>query len=354
MDREQLIKWIKDPNTSINRRRLYLTMLGVCGQAEDIQMLEEFIKSGDRKKQAGLDALIACYLMLNGDQGVGLIEDTFLKDKSVEYVDTLAAVSALRFHGTESKKISKQRIVGAIRLLLDRPKMADMIIPDLARWEDWSVMERLVQMFKDADEETNWLRVPVITYLRACPDPKAKKYIAELKEIDPDAVRRADFFLDFEDGADDGDSKKDGKEDTGAGSADGTEDLTDSIENEQPVSTLASDRQVATVGNADVPASNPHMVRRVPIIATGPADEETTVARPNPSPPALVSSNTNDTMAKAPVPDAVASASAPVATVQTNAMATTWQIVFIPMLMSIAIFVLLWSVINGWFERLIF
>jgi hypothetical protein len=44
MDRAQLIKWIRNPDTSINRRRLYLTLLGVCGQASDTAMLDEFIK----------------------------------------------------------------------------------------------------------------------------------------------------------------------------------------------------------------------------------------------------------------------------------------------------------------------
>jgi len=32
----------------------------------------------------------------------------------------------------------------------------------------------------------------------------------------------------------------------------------------------------------------------------------------------------------------------------------TWQIIFIPMGVSIVLFVLLWSVLSGWFERLIF
>ena len=33
--------------------------------------------------------------------------------------------------------------------MLDRPQLADLVIPDLARWEDWSVMDRLVELFKN-------------------------------------------------------------------------------------------------------------------------------------------------------------------------------------------------------------
>ena len=108
MNREQLVNWIKSPKTSIDRRRLYFVMLGICGIDEDIKMLESFIKSGDRKAQRGLDSLIACYLNLKGAKGVDLVETTFLKDKKVEYVDTLAAVSALRFHGTEMDIVPKK------------------------------------------------------------------------------------------------------------------------------------------------------------------------------------------------------------------------------------------------------
>ena len=79
--------------------------------------------------------------------------------------------------------------------MLDRPELADLVIPDLARWEDWSVMEQLVKLFKTADEKTSWVRVPVINYLRACPLPEAKQHLTSLEKIDPDAVRRASTFF---------------------------------------------------------------------------------------------------------------------------------------------------------------
>ena len=79
--------------------------------------------------------------------------------------------------------------------MLDRPQLADLVIPDLARWEDWSVMDRLVELFKNANDESSWVRVPVVNYLRACPLPKAKEQIDELAKIDPDTVKRANTFF---------------------------------------------------------------------------------------------------------------------------------------------------------------
>jgi hypothetical protein len=155
------------------------------------------LKSEDRKNKAGLDAMIACYLTLKGPEGMPLIEDLFLKNQKAEYADTYAAIMALRFHGTEATIIPKERLLKGLHHMLDRPQLADLVIPDLARWEDWTVMPRLVKLFKEADEKTSWVRVPVVNYLRACPKPEAKEYIKELEKVDPAAVKRANTFFPF-------------------------------------------------------------------------------------------------------------------------------------------------------------
>ncbi len=94
MDHDQLVAWIKASDTTASRRRLYLTMLGVCGGKADLPLLETMIKSDDPVDKSGLDALIACYLTLNGEAGMPLIEDIFLKNEKADYADTYAAIMA--------------------------------------------------------------------------------------------------------------------------------------------------------------------------------------------------------------------------------------------------------------------
>ncbi len=192
---DQLLKWIKDTEVSTSHRRLYLTLLGVCGTQNDVAPLEAMIRDDNRQMRAALDALIACYLNLRGADGLPLIEELFLRNPKAEYTDTYATIMALRFHGQETTVVPRDRLTAAMRLMLDRPQLADLVIPDLARWEDWSVMDRLVQLFKDANDDSIWVRVPVVNYLRACPLPEAKKHIEELAKIDPDAVKRASNFF---------------------------------------------------------------------------------------------------------------------------------------------------------------
>ena len=195
MDHDQLVSWISDPEMPTDRKRLYLTMLGVCGSKKDLSMLENMLRSTSKSTRGGLDAMIACYLTLGGESGLGLINELFLANKQAPYADTYQAIMAIRFHGTEGDVIPRSALVESLHHVLDRKDLADLVIPDLARWNDWSQIDRLVNLFINADPENNWVRVPVVNYLRACPLDSAKEALKKIEKIDPESVRRANTFF---------------------------------------------------------------------------------------------------------------------------------------------------------------
>ena len=195
MNREQLLKWVQDTSKSPDRKRLYFTMLAICGKPEDADLFESMIKSENAEARAGLDALIAAYLTLRGEKGVELVKKEFFDNPKSQYADIYSAVMALRFHGTEANVLPKEAITGAMHRLLERPDLADLVIPDLARWSDWSQVNKVTELFEKATDENNWVRVPVINYLRACPLPEAKEKLILLEKIDPNAVKRAKTFF---------------------------------------------------------------------------------------------------------------------------------------------------------------
>jgi hypothetical protein len=195
MDHDKLVAWIKDPDIPAVRRRLFLVMLGVCGDERDLPLLEGILRSTDRKQKAGLDMVIVCYLNLKGESGLKLIEELYLANSKADYADTYAAIMAIRLQASDFGAIDKRALVKSLHPMLDRPELADLVIPDLAKWEDWSVMDRLFDLYKTADPKTSWLRVPVVNYLRTCPLPRAKKLLEECERIDPAAVKRAKTFF---------------------------------------------------------------------------------------------------------------------------------------------------------------
>ena len=77
-------------------------------------------------------------------------------------------------------------LLGAMRLLLDNPDFADQVVLDLSRWEDWSVLDRLVEMFKKSDAK-GYIRQPVVSYLTVASEQsgdvgtRAKAALAELE-----------------------------------------------------------------------------------------------------------------------------------------------------------------------------
>ena len=72
--------------------------------------------------------------------------------------------------------------------------MADLVIPDLARWQDWSQVKRLAELFRSTDPKTTWVRLPIINYMRVCPLPEAAEALKEFRRLDPAAVEKAMTF----------------------------------------------------------------------------------------------------------------------------------------------------------------
>jgi hypothetical protein len=132
-----------------------------------------------------------------------LIDERFLKNPDTEYTYIYSTIMALRFHGEEpTSKLPRERLLASMRLLLDNPEFADQVIPDLARWEDWSVLDRLVAMFK-ASDKNGYVRQPVVTYLTVASEQtgelgtRAQKSLEELEQLDPEGVRQARSLMAF-------------------------------------------------------------------------------------------------------------------------------------------------------------
>ncbi|MDB2687391.1 hypothetical protein N9Y42_09290, partial [Mariniblastus sp.] len=333
-----------------------------------------------------------------------------------DYVDLTNVMEALRFMATETDVLSTDDIIPAVRKILDNSEHADIVIEDLARWGDWSVMEKLVERFKSVNEEDTWQRVPILSYLLECPKPEAKEYIKELKKIDPQSFERASFYRnigDIDDDDDwgdgdvpvanqpppvDADSNQESKENASKDEDDDsptTMPATDDTSAAPIAPTIFRDDQVKTAAAEvdlvidDVDATKKQIeLTRVsqtshlldepePFVETELAD----VLMVNPkatadAPPEAIArdDSTENSSAATRLPQdkqtssaadqrrdrsvQVAAASIPSAQQDTNSSSTSWistlKVILIPMAASLLILGLMWSVVNGWFERLIF
>ncbi len=344
LHREKILKWIQNPDISTNRKRLYFTLLGVCGTAEDLPLLETLLTSEVNETRRGLDAMVACYLTLKGESGLDLIEREFFVNPKSEYVDTFAAISAIRFLASEKNDIPRARILSALHKVLDRPALADLVIPDLARWEDWSVIEKMVALFKNSTEDTKWVRVPVVSYLQVCPKPEAKLAIDELKKIDPESVRRAETLLKWESGEDEFEENADGS-DTKTEAPNATQPApseskkVDDDGTSEPIEPVSINVPIYEVRRLPTAVSeSPPLVTSIDSVAND--QFVATTSNLNPGPPSA---------------ESIAERAAPSALVaRTSNIGSSLAMIFVPLASFVLLFLLVWSVFNGWFERLIF
>ena len=89
-----------------------------------------------------------------------------------------------------------------MRGLLDRPELADLVIADLARWEDWSVMDRLMKAYGKGEYSQLGVKRAIVRYMLAAAKAngqqaeQANANLAKLRQQDPALVKAAErYFL---------------------------------------------------------------------------------------------------------------------------------------------------------------
>lgn len=236
IDRDQLWKWIEDPQVSPSRRSLYFVMLGIVGDEDDVARLEqmmladgrvlkataeasaamslglgggitlpilpEMVAMQQRQKQLGFNAMVGCYLKLTGSEGLDRLDEEFLKDPDEDPTKVYGVLLALRFLAEQTDEVSMDRLMQSMRLVLEKPDFAEQAIRDLSRWQDWSVLDRLVTMFREADPKT-YVKEPIIAYLDQASQQEgdigeqATEALAKIEELEPETVKRARSLMSF-------------------------------------------------------------------------------------------------------------------------------------------------------------
>lgn len=226
MDRAKISKWVASKETSPTRLGLYGLLLGLCGNKDDAELMRQKIEEKTEDFRLGIDGVTSGFLLLTGGEGLSVIDKTKLKAKNVPFSETYAAMQALRFMWTYgSNRIEKERLRQSMRELLDRPELADLVVADLARWEDWSVQDRLMKLYGEGEYNIPSIKRAIVRYFLTAskvappktddkPDEKkddkstsdkpdalpasalqARANLEKLREKDPKTVKEAERFF---------------------------------------------------------------------------------------------------------------------------------------------------------------
>lgn len=214
LPRERIRQWVSNPKTVSIRLGLFGLLIGLCGEKSDAEQLEKMIRINSVQERLGVDGLISGYVLLTGTDGLKLVDDIKLRNAEAPFLETMAALSALRFFWTYSPEtVGRERLKESMRLLLDRPDYFELVLADLARWKDWSIQDRIVALYgTEGVFQESGTRKAIIKFLLVCardvpkpdergenPQPeharKARLHLETLRAKDPRLVAQTERFF---------------------------------------------------------------------------------------------------------------------------------------------------------------
>ena len=222
LPREKLARWVADPDTDPARLAFYGMLLGLCGNDADADVLRDKIFKGTDEYRIGIDGLMSGFLLLTGEAGLKELEDAKLSPRYVPgpdgepledengepilvpFSELYAAMQAVRFMWTYGgDRISADRLKQALRIQLKSPDFAEVVIADLARWQDWGALDRVAGLWDAEGYDVPAIRRAIVRYLleaeRDAPTTgdapphvaAAKAALAKIEAEDPDLVQSA-------------------------------------------------------------------------------------------------------------------------------------------------------------------
>src|SRR5262249_42293476 len=156
--------------------------------------------------------IVVGYLLQRGEEGLTKIADGKLTSTKEQEGDVYPCLQALRYLWSYGNgKISQASLKQAMRKLIDKPDFAESALTDLARWKDWDLQPRLMELYGAKDFNDRATKTPIIYFLIACTKDipadgaenppahviEARANLTKLRERDPKLVADAEkyFFL---------------------------------------------------------------------------------------------------------------------------------------------------------------
>jgi hypothetical protein len=195
----QVRAWLASDAVPQTRKGFLGLLLGLAADDADrranLAFLQEQILLPGDDFRAGFDGQLAGYLLLSGESGLQLIEESYLAKPQAAVGDVRHALAALRFYQQYGKQIDTPRLAAAVSKVLPRPEFAESAITDLARWQAWQYVDPIAALYGQGDHNRPEIKRAIVGYLLACPTDAAKQALRKLRAADPTGIATAEDVL---------------------------------------------------------------------------------------------------------------------------------------------------------------
>jgi hypothetical protein len=195
---EKLRTWIEDPRTPAQHLSLYGFLLGACGSDRDAAVLQALLQRATTERTApALGGLLSGYIQLRPREGWDLAL-ALLRDSRRPFTERFAVLGTLRFYHGWKPEDSRREILRGLAVLLGQSDLADLAIEDLRRWQLWDLTGEVLALYGKKEFEAPIQRRAIVRYALSCPRVEASRFVAQLRQRDPDLVKDVEEALQFE------------------------------------------------------------------------------------------------------------------------------------------------------------
>jgi hypothetical protein len=174
LDATAVRRWVADPER-LARQPLYLLLLGIAGNAQDVARLGERLeaawKSGDA---TNVGPLLAADLELEGTSRMAWVDEKYMRDPRRSTRELEAALLALSVQGSANGAIPRERVIQSFRTFMSAHQdIAGYVARDLAAWHYWSAVPEYAALMKSGTPQQYPSRIAIVEYLKQSPNAAA-------------------------------------------------------------------------------------------------------------------------------------------------------------------------------------
>lgn len=179
---ETVAQWLTKPELA-GRRSLYNLLWGFAGSEQTASTLEQQIQAHSKQlAKADLSSMMAALLELRGVEAVGWIERNYFQSAERNDVELQAAILALAVHGNDEQKISRERIVQALTVMVQsHPSRAGFVASDMGNWGRWELVSAYTALLQSKQQQVFASRYAMVLYLMRSPSAEAHTALEQLR-----------------------------------------------------------------------------------------------------------------------------------------------------------------------------
>lgn len=190
--------WLQDPKTPAERLGIYAFLLGGCGTEQDAALLRGLLlQKPTERTMSALGGLLAGYIHLRPREGWDLAV-SLLRDEKRPLLERLSLLGAVKFYQGWKPDAHKAQVLRGLEVLLPQGDLADLAVENLRRGQWWELTPAVLAQFGKKSHDAPIMRRAIVRYALSCPRPEVQRFLADVRQRDPQLLRDVQESLQFE------------------------------------------------------------------------------------------------------------------------------------------------------------